>query len=309
MANFPSRPGDALSGSQFIQSIIASGKIEQRDNLIVQEATRGNIPNFIKNLVPITVSDKGNTLIYKVTPDYLSVGDDNDYIRVPLGGPSAQRVADAFGCILPTPKMSDQIWKEAKVKLAPKPLSGTTNTISGKTYSPQQMLSGKMVDTDTFEYHNNIIEKQLQESGHKQGDLVAGSKKDVVLSNDLVPGKLAIHGLHDETGKPIQGGGLSRHDANYSDYSSGIRLVDKFAILNGRSVDLIKDVLQNPEYAGLINNGVLTNVAYQYKQDKSTQEQSKETMVAQNTDPKNNLSGRVQLLERITKYLDQIKIT
>lgn len=309
MANFPSRPGNALPGSQFIQSIMSSGKSSQRDDLIVQELLRGNIPNFIKQLVPITISEKGNTLIYKVTPDYLAVGDDNDYVRAPLGGPAAQRVADSFGCILPTPKMSDQIWKAAKVKLAPKPLSGTNSTIGGKTYSPQQMLAGKMMDTDTFEYHNQLIQQQLQEVGHKPGELVAGNKKDVVLSNDLVPGRLAIHGLHEQSGKAIQQGGLSKHEADYRDYSHGVRLVDKIATLNGQSVDLLKDVLQNPTYAYLVNDGVLNNLAYNYKQDKTQPETSKDTMVATAPEAKGTPAGRMQLLDRINKYLNNIKIT
>jgi hypothetical protein len=308
MAHFPSRQNNALSGSQFIQSIISYGKSAQISDLIVQEILKGNIPDFIKQLVPITISEKGNTLTYKVTPDYLAIGDNYDYVRVPLGGPAAQKIADAFGCILPTPKMSDQIWKAAKIKLAPKPLSVSNINISGKTYSPQQMIAGKMMDTEIFEYHNQLIQQQLKEKNHQLGELVAGSKKDVVLSNDLIPGRLAIHGMHEENGKPIQQGGLSKHNENYYDYSSGIRLVDRQATLNGKEVDMIKDILQNQQYAYLVNDGVLTNVAYNYNKDKNIIEESKDTMEASTSNMKGTLTGRMLLLDRINKYLDSIKI-
>lgn len=292
MAHFPSRPGNAPSGNDIIKSL--NGK--NGDAVFIKELLSGNMPSFLKQLVPVAVTEGNNTLIYSVTPDYLSIGNDSDYFRVPLGGPDSQRVADAFGCVLPTPKMSDQIWKAAKVKLAPKPLP-----------------TDKMTDVGTFDHHNQIIQKQLEDSGHKAGELVAGSKKDVVVSNDLINGRLGIHGLHDQSGKAIQGGGLSKHDSNYKDYSSGTRLVDRAAILNGQRVDLVKDVLQNPEYAYLVNNGVLTNVAYNYK-DKPVKPSDKapEQMVASNTPalPKaeTNASGRMQILDRINKFLEKLSV-
>ena len=95
MAHFPSRPNNAASGNEIIKSL--NGK--SGDSVFVSELLNGNMPSFIKELVPVTISEKGNTLIYKVTPDYLSVGNDSDYFRVPLGGPDSQKVADATKCI------------------------------------------------------------------------------------------------------------------------------------------------------------------------------------------------------------------
>lgn len=309
MARLPSRPSTALPGSVFMDSIMKLGPTGERDELIVRELLRGNFPEFLRNLVPITITDKGNSITYKVMPDYLSVGSNTDYTRVPISGPSAQRVADAFGMLLPTPRMSDQIYDNAKVKLAPKPLSGMSNiNLSGKNYTTQQFLSGKMSDTDAFDYHNKIIQEQLGQD-YKPGDLIAGHKKDVVLSNDLAPGRLAIHGLHLKGGTPLQPGGISKHEANYKDYSHGIRLIDDDAELNGQSVKL-SNVLKDPKHAYLINtDGVLKQVAYKYDGKPETKPGVPESAVATNTPTPGGGENRTQFLERLNDFLKKVNIS
>jgi hypothetical protein len=313
MATFPGRSGDALGGNQFIQSI-APGDNAKRDDLIIQELLKGNIPNFLRQLVSVTVTEKNNTLIYNVMPDYLALGSDTDYIRVPLSAPSAQKVADSFGCTLPTAKMSNQVWQAAAAKLPPKPMSGRTSTIGGKTYSPQDFLKSKMTDTDSFAEHNRLIQEQLAE--HKPGELVAGHKKDVVISNQLAsrPDKVAIHGLHNTKGQAIQGG-FWGHDINYRDYSHGIRLIDRKATLNGKPIDLVKDILQNQEFAYLVSDeGALKFTSYSYKKDKdSPVAPPQDSAVATKTEPGQEYTpdkpkgGREQFLGRIDDFLSQFK--
>jgi hypothetical protein len=298
MAKFPSRPADALGATQFLASLGAKDS-GTRDAAIVQEALRGNIPEFMRNMVPITVIEGANTLVYSVCPDYLCLGNDQDYIRVPLGAQGAQQIADAFDCMLPTAKMSNQIWKAAAAKLPPKPMSGRTSEIGGQSYSASQFVKSKMTDTDSFVEHNRLIQEQL--AGHKPGELVAGHKKDVVISNELAdrPGKVAIHGLHNTKGQAIQGGSWG-HDIAYRDYSHGIRLVDKVATLNGKPVPLA-NMMQNPKYASLISDeGPLKLLAYNYKPEvnKPTGNQQ----VATNTKPVANKG----LFQQLEEYLGQI---
>ncbi len=305
MSNLPSRPNDAPGGSVFMNSIMKMGPTVNRDEAIVKEVIRGNFPDFLRKLVPITINEKGNSVTYNVMPDYLSIGNDTDYVRVPISGPSAQRIADAFGMMLPTPRISDQIHDASSVKLAPKPLSGMPSVpIGGKTYSNKQFMASKMSDTDSFEYHNQLIQEQL--ANHKPGELVSGHKKDIVISNDIAPGKLGIHGMHLANGKPIQPGGGSMHEENYKDYSHGIRFVDKIATLNGRQVDFVTKVLQDPKVAYLVNyDGTLKNLAYNYKKDPSAEVETG-TQVAQYT-PDKPQSGRLSLLQRIDTFFNQIK--
>jgi hypothetical protein len=250
MARFPDRPPNATSGSRFAQKLSSMLSGGRTDQMITDEILKGNFPEFLRNLVPITISDKGNTLVYKVMPDVLAVGSNEDFKRFPISAPNAQRIADVFACMLPTPTISDQIWQHADVKLKPQPLPADKD----------------MTDINTFNHHDDLIQQQLGDN--HLGELVAGQTKDVVISNQLAghPDRLGIHGWHDENGKPIQGGALSKHDVNYVDYSHGIRLVDQNAILNGKEVNLLRDVLQNREYASMVNGreGPLLITGYQY---------------------------------------------
>lgn len=296
MVNIPNRKTDALSGSQFMQSL--GGKdFGGRDDLITSEILQGNIPNFLRKFVPVNVSEGTNNLTYFVMPDYISLGNDQDYIRVPLGGAAAQRIADAFGCMLPTAKMSNQIWKAAANKVPPKPMSSITSNINGKQYNPSEFVKHKLTDTDSFIEHNRLIQEQL--SSAKPGQLVAGHKKDIVLSNNLSdnPNRVAIHGMHDANGKAIQGASW-KHDIAYRDYSHGIRLIDKNAILNGKPT-LLSSILQDPKTAQLISDeGPLKFMAYNYKQNPSQELANKNKPVK--TD---------DLVQKINDYLDQISKT
>jgi hypothetical protein len=294
MLKIPSRNSNALSGSDFIRSISNMKNNYERDGCVYKEVLSGNIPNFLRRLVPITIKENGNTLVYNVMPDYLSIGNNEDYIRVPVGASTAQRIADDLGCTLPTPKMSDQIWSFASVKLAPKPMGA----------------SDKMTHTNVFVQHNNVIQNQYKSN---PGQLVAGHKKDIVISNQLIGKKnrLGIHGLHASDGKPIQGGALSPHSMDYTDYSHGIRLIDRKCTLNGQVVDLIDDVAKNKKYAYLVSNeGALAFTSYNVAPKKPApsprEESPKEnsSMVAKQTAPKKNSRGRIIVLERIFDYVN-----
>jgi len=294
MAKIGPRKSDSPSGSEFISSIINISSGEARDQKIYEQISNGNIPNFLRSFVPITVKDGQNTLTYNVMPDYISVGSDEDYVRVPVGASMAQKIADEFDCTLPTPKISDQIWSSATVKLDPKPMGA----------------SNRMTNTSEFLEHNNVIENQKK--SNNQGQLVAGHKKDIVISNQLVGKKnrLGIHGLHTKDGKPIQGGALSPHSMNYTDYSHGIRLVDRECNLNGQVVDIIDDIAKNKLYAHLISNeGPLAFTSYNYESTKKpTQDAIKEnsnTMIAKMA-PKKKSQGRLKFLDRIFNYISSI---
>jgi len=129
--------------------------------------------------------------------------------------------------------MVDTIYNQAQIKLSPSPM----------TPGPQ------MSSTAYFVEHNQTIEASL---GNME-DLVAGHKKDLVLTNRLnsVSNRVAIYGWHRSNGTPIQP--LSTvHGEYYADYNHGVRLVSQIAFVNGQAQRL-SDLLRNPQYAGLIN--------------------------------------------------------
>jgi hypothetical protein len=212
----------------------------------------GNVPTHLRNLQPVRLSGiaggRQTEIVICVTPDYLAVGSDADHVRVPLGLPAALRVAETFGMMLPTTRMVDAIYAQADVRLSPRPM----------TPGPQ------MSSTDYFHRHDRTVDAQLAEAGGRDGLLLAGHKKDLVIANRLSRnrGRVAIYGWHRSNGDPIQP--LSTvHGAYYADYSHGIRLVSRTAYVNGEAVDL-RSLLTSGTYAAILNSdGPLTSATVQ----------------------------------------------
>jgi hypothetical protein len=248
----PPRPADALAGTEFAKSIASLNQAE-REQKIYDQIAAGNIPDFLRTLVPITTqtvtNNQTNTATYHVTPDYLAVGSDDDYFLTPLSPGTAQRVANLLGCTLPTRKMVDDIYAAAAIKLVPSPIPP----------------SAAMTTVPVFLQHNLTVRTQRNEQllQHPLGALVAGHKKDMVISKKLLaaPGKVAIYGWHKPDGKPIQPL-YTGHADTWADYSHGIRLVQLTLTVNGES-RTVPEVLADPSLAPLLSDeGTIENLAY-----------------------------------------------
>lgn len=238
----PNRKLGAAGGSEVMQQVLnISGP--ERDAVIERQILSGNMPAFQRRLTPVTLSGKGadgkiTDITICVTPEYLSVGSDADFVRVPLGLPAAARIADNLGFFLPTPRMVDAIYQQAEVHLAPSPMAPT-----------RQMSS-----TDYLVRHNVTVEKARTRAARTPGSLTAGQKKDIVLTRRLLNahGRVAIYGWHRTNGRPIQP--LSTvHGAQYADYSHGVRLVAPTALVNGEPRPLA-EVLADRDLAGIISS-------------------------------------------------------
>jgi hypothetical protein len=238
----PPRPKDAVGGTAFLKSLEALAPAA-REEAIAAEILRGNIPEFLRTFRKITVQTKEHAAVIEVTPDYLAVGSDADFVRIPMTPQTAARIADAFGCALPTRKVVDDVYRAATVKLDPKPLTEARE-------SPA-----------TFLRHNALIE---EERGNKRvGELVAGVKKDVVVSNRLAekPNRVAIYGWHTADGKPIQPLTIVHRDT-YVDYSHGVRLMRRTVTVDGRPRD-VRHVLYSATLNGLLSDeGPIARPAY-----------------------------------------------
>jgi hypothetical protein len=236
----PRRPSGAEGGRSAIARLASIGGTA-RDAAILRALEGGNIPDHLRALVPVTLSgtDAGGRrtrITLCVMPDYLAVGSDRDFVRVPMGLPAANRVAERFDMILPTARMVDAIHAQAQLRLAPAPMTP----------------GAQMASTDYLMRHNATVEDQRSRRNAPLGVLVSGHKKDLVLTNRLsrVAGRVAIYGWHQANGQPIQP--LSTvHGQHYADYSHGIRLISRTAWVNGRAVDL-RDLLADGRYAGLL---------------------------------------------------------
>lgn len=236
----PERNGSAISGSQFITKIGAMN-VQSREAAILSEALNGNIPSFLRRFRPVRLSLKrpGKPQVEAtiwVMPDYLAVGSDNNFVRVPMNPVTAQKIADRYGCMLPTTKIVDAIYSQADVKLQPKPMQAGSD----------------MVSTTYFWRHNLTIDSQLK--SFKAGQLIAGHKKDVVLTNKLrvQPTRVAIYGWHTLNGRPIQPLSLV-HGYRYADYSHGIRMISNYMHVDGKAM-MLPEILKDPAYAGLLSD-------------------------------------------------------
>jgi len=221
----------SLTGNEFYHQAFTM-KWKERDSFAVKEILGGNVPGFLKKFVPVHVSiidsltGKMIKAIYYVSPDYLSIGSDDDRARINITPMAAQQIADSFNCFLPTRKMVDDIYKTAKLKLEPVPLYAFRDS------------------TPIMWHHHLIIEGQRK--GRK--GLIAGIQKDVVISGkisrDTKPDRVAIYGWHKLDGKPIQPL-YTGHINWWVDYSQGIRLIYREIKVNGKWMDYI-DMLKDP---------------------------------------------------------------
>ena len=186
----------------------------------------GNIPSFLRSFVEIrtsVISADGKTIhaVYFVLSDYLSIGSDGDFARIPLTPMAAQIIADSLHCFLPTRKMVDDIYRAATVKLAPVPMYALRDSAV------------------TMYQHNLIIEGQRR----LRKGLIAGIKKDVVITGQLPrdpkPDRVAIYGWHTIDGRPIQPL-YTGHVNWYVDYSHGIRLVYRTIYVDTKPMDYVK---------------------------------------------------------------------
>ena len=240
----PPRPDEALTGSQ-VSEIISSMPLEEREEAIYKEISSGNIPDFLRTFKPVhlkmEIHNKNISATYYVSPDYLAIGSDNDYFLMPMTPKLAQKCADFMGCSLPTTKMVDDIYKSADLKLLPEPIPP----------------SPKMTTVPVFYKHNELVKKQRDIYLQKNplGDLVAGHKKDIVITNKLYNPEftknVAIYGWHKPDGKPIQPL-YSKHVDWWADYSHGVRLISNNMEVNGKKM-LVSEVLSDPNLAELLS--------------------------------------------------------
>ena len=232
----PMRPAVGLTGSAFYQKVIPMSR-EDREVLAVREVLSGNIPPFLKHFIKVKAEvvdslGQAHQAVYYVAPDYLSIGSNADFARIPLTPMAAQQIADGLHCFLPTRKMVNDIYLQSTVQLEPMPLFAYRDSVV------------------TFWHHHLVIEGQRRQ----RSGLIGGIKKDVVISGkvprDPRPHRVALYGWHKPDGTPIQPL-YTGHVDWYVDYSHGIRLVYRKIRVDGRWMDY-QDVLRHPLLRGLL---------------------------------------------------------
>lgn len=242
--DLPPRPTDAASGRELARDL-ASLDVAAREERISREVFNGNVPTWLRELRPVVMTreleGRAHEVVFWVTSDYLAVGSDNDFLLVPLSPQTAQRIADRLDASLPTPLMVDAVWLAADARLAPQRLA------------PQDSI-GSVRTVEYFLRHTSVINGQRLLRRVAADALVAGHKKDVVLSPALAanPGKVAVYGMHQTDGTPTQRLSTVAQDG-WVYYNHGVRLVHRRIMLDGASLDL-QTVLRDPSLARLLSD-------------------------------------------------------
>lgn len=232
-------------GSTIMKEIVAAGSAAAREKIVLDAIDDGEVPSWMWSWRPVrvsaTVDGKPYVLEYRVTPDYVSLGDDEDYFRAPMLPATAQKIADDHDAILPSTRMVNEIYANASARLQPQSIYPNTGSVS------------------EYSKHEIAVQRQMATLGVKGGTFLAGHKKDIVIGPSLNGSKVAIYGWHDESGQ-LTGGKANApiqpystiHDSQYTDYAHGVRLVKKKATLNGSPVDL-SEIFNDPKLSILVS--------------------------------------------------------
>lgn len=234
----PPRPAGALGARALFDAIGGLGAGE-RERRVAEELLAGNVPRFVRELVPLPLDAAAigaREAVAYVSPDYLCLGSDDDFVRIATTWKTARKVAALAGAVFPTRQLVNAIYAEAPFKIT----SPRMNAGAGR---PEDVLA-----------HHEIIERRRTKAGASLGELLAGFKKDMVLTKRMLetPGRTAIYGWFLKDGSVVQSLSLV-HDDRFLDYVQGVRLVHRHLHVDGREVDVL-DALADPELAPLLSD-------------------------------------------------------
>ncbi|MDO4510607.1 MAG: hypothetical protein Q4B68_02165 [Bacteroidales bacterium] len=249
--NLPARKAEAISAEQWMRQCDTT-LFWPRERLIVEQVLSGNVPDSLRLLHEIAfitpVIDSVEVLRQPhevriwVSPDYVAIGEDARFVRMPMGPLAAQEIVDSLHCILPTALMVNRINEVAQGAIEPFPF----RPVADRNCQPR-----------VFEDSNNAINALMKARGYHFGQFISGLKKDIILTCRLMEGdryrhNVAIYGWHYPDGRRIQPVHV-KHVNWYVDYSHGVRLVSRRCTVDGKEMD-IRAILESPALYRLLSD-------------------------------------------------------
>jgi hypothetical protein len=179
--------------------------------------------------LPLEVYAPGHQLILTVSEDYLP----------PMRGTQAQAVADAHGAMFPTRKLVDLIYDAAPIHLP---------------------FHAETVDRESQATIDRHLARTAEDRAGRRG-IARGHAKDYILSNAKRAGRSVLYGGRYASGALVQSL-YPDHVDSFVDYSMGGSLIDRLAVLDGRTVDLAA-IMHDPVLSALVSDeGPLTATRY-----------------------------------------------
>lgn len=245
------KPSATLSGGEFMRRADTTS-FWALEELIVEAVTNGQVPDVLRHFRKITFTTpvveeveclrKKHKVEMWVLPDYIAIGTNDDFVRMPMGPLAAQRIADSLDCTLPTTFLVDRIAEASEGHI---------------DIFPFRPLGARNCQPIVFQDSNNAINALFKAHGYHFGQLISGLKKDIVITYKIQPQSdyernVAIYGWHHPDGR-VQQPLFIRHGNFYVDYSHGVRLIYNKVMIDGVEHD-IREVLQSPELYRLLSD-------------------------------------------------------
>lgn len=248
---FKGKPAAAITGNDFMHRA-DTADFWTLEDMIVDAVLSGNMPGelkFFQKIIfttpivdTIEILRKPHTIEMFVLPDYVAIGNDEDFVRMPMGPLAGQRIADSLDCILPTAFMVDRIAEASEGHI---------------DIFPFRPLGNRNCMPIVFQDSNNAINAVMKAKGYKFGQFISGLKKDIVLTYKILTlsgmeKNVAIYGWHHPDGRTQQPLHV-KHGNFYADYSHGIRLISRTVIVDGKECDA-REILESPALYRLLSD-------------------------------------------------------
>ena len=248
----PPRKKDAISGSEFMKLVRKTHGAIYEEMIFQEILSEGNVPDFMRpeNFRELMVKGKADGLEVemrlRICADYVAIGSNEDYVRVPLSAVGFRTLASLLGMSLPTRKLVDDIYRAAEAE------NGLIGLIDGDVVSrastrevihPETNRSVRLSEvwrdpayegnrsrfllTPEFALlQSRLADEIKEERGLGRFALVCGNKKDIVVDAISLRKEHRNNLVQYRPDHP-QGFDYGAHLKDHSDYSLGARLIGR----------------------------------------------------------------------------------
>jgi peptidoglycan hydrolase-like protein with peptidoglycan-binding domain len=235
-----------MNGREFLNNL-PEQPTPERDQKICDAIMAGHHPPL--QWTRLKLEGGGHTGSVEVMNTGLMVGDEDPVLVSVRHVPTAEKLARYFDCVLPTAKLSDQVWLQARYKLP----------ICTQTPDSKMATTSRMLD------HHDCVSAAVAGFNATPDDLVAPVGKDWCNSRRLIgrPDRSAEYGLQNDAARyqgvtpgvhVWQPGPSLAHVAEFVDYMTGkLRFMRRRMVADGQHRD-IEDVARDPALCALVSS-------------------------------------------------------